>query len=143
MKPNTLPLKKTEQPPPKNPNSSWAEKVRISDSSSRFSLDPIQRQAPGGQLHVSEDLLNHNVGHWSKCMVGFIPGFRMSYQMVNTIANRVSKQCGLEHVTTMANGFMLFQFTTEAEMQVCNGKRTLAIWGQGYHPPTMAPRLSF
>ncbi|KAJ6432923.1 hypothetical protein OIU84_020042 [Salix udensis] len=139
MKPNTLPLKKTDQPPPKNPNSSWAEKVRISDSSSRFSLDPIQRQAPGGQLHVSEDLLNHNVGHWSKCMVGFIPGFRMSYQMVNTIANRVWKQCGLEHVTTMANGFMLFQFTTEAQMQAVMEKGPWLFGGkaiilQQWHP---------
>uniref|UniRef100_A0A6N2MGJ7 DUF4283 domain-containing protein n=1 Tax=Salix viminalis TaxID=40686 RepID=A0A6N2MGJ7_SALVM len=37
--------------------------------------------------------------------------------MVNTIASRVWRSCGLENVTTMSNGFMLFRFKTEAEMQ--------------------------
>ncbi|KAJ6425713.1 hypothetical protein OIU84_026316 [Salix udensis] len=41
----------------------------------------------------------------------------MSHRMVNTIASRVWRSCGLENVTTMSNGFMLFRFKTEAEMQ--------------------------
>ncbi|KAB5539207.1 hypothetical protein DKX38_016740 [Salix brachista] len=112
---------KDTSPPPKvtSPavNNSWAEKVKISDSSSRFKLDPIPRQSHGDQLCISEEMIETNSSKWSRCMVGFIPGFTMSYRMVNTIASRVWRSCGLEQVTTMANGFMIFHFTTEEEMQ--------------------------
>jgi hypothetical protein len=50
-------------------------------------------------------------------MVGLFPGFRMSYHAVNTIAFRVWKNKGLENVMTTTNGFMLFRFKTELEMQ--------------------------
>ncbi|KAJ6422910.1 hypothetical protein OIU84_023947 [Salix udensis] len=119
MKPNTQtqPLPKVNQPPALPPNSSWAEKVKISESSTRFQLDPIPRRTQGGQLCIPEEMLLDNLGQWNRCMVGFIPGFKMSHRMVNTIASRVWRSCGLEQVTTMNNGFMLFRFKTEAEMQ--------------------------
>ena len=50
-------------------------------------------------------------------MVGFFPGFRMPYHVVNTIASRAWKNKGLENVMTTINGFMLFRFKTELEMQ--------------------------
>ncbi|KAJ6397264.1 hypothetical protein OIU84_020266 [Salix udensis] len=98
-------------------NKSWAEKVSISDSSSRFSLDPLQRNLSSNQLLVSEDMLHHSSDIWTRTMVGFIPGFKMSHRMVNTIASRVWRSRGLEHVSTMANGFMIFRFQSENQMQ--------------------------
>jgi hypothetical protein len=41
----------------------------------------------------------------------------MSYHVVNTIAFRVWKNKGLENVMTTTNGFMLFRFKIELEMQ--------------------------
>uniref|UniRef100_A0A6N2MAS7 DUF4283 domain-containing protein n=1 Tax=Salix viminalis TaxID=40686 RepID=A0A6N2MAS7_SALVM len=123
MKKNTQtqpsPLPKENTPPAINvpPSTSWAEKVKISDSSTRFKLDPIPRRSPGGKLCITEEMLLNTSEQWNRCMVGFIPGFKMSHRMVNTIASRVWRSCGLENVTTMSNGFMLFRFKTEAEMQ--------------------------
>jgi hypothetical protein len=67
-------------------------------------------------MQVSDDMLLENSEQWQRCMVGFFPGFRMPYHAINTIASRVWKQCGLENVTTTSNGFMIFRFTTEAQM---------------------------
>ncbi|KAJ6418673.1 hypothetical protein OIU84_001944 [Salix udensis] len=144
MQHHTQPTARKAQPAPPaaNPPStanSWAEKVRISDSTTRFTLDPIKRQPVGSQLLVTEEMLHHNSGQWTRCMVGFILGFRMSHRMVNTIASRVWRPCGLEQVTTMANGFMLFRFTTEAAMQAVMEKGPWLFGGkaiilQQWHP---------
>jgi hypothetical protein len=103
----------------KKPNpTSWAERVRVTDhSSTRFSLDGIPRQSAGSRLVIPEDILLDTTGKWKRCMVGFFPGFRMPYHAVNTIASRVWKNKGLENVMTTTNGFMLFRFKTELEMQ--------------------------
>ncbi|KAB5569040.1 hypothetical protein DKX38_002833 [Salix brachista] len=137
MQHKTQPSARKAQPPPAA--NSWAEKVRISDSTTRFTLDPIQRQLVGSQLLVTEEMLHHNSSQWTRCMVGFIPGFRMSHRMANTVASRVWRSCGLKQVTTMANGFMLFRFSTEAEMQAVMEKGPWLFGGkaillQQWHP---------
>ncbi|KAB5516246.1 hypothetical protein DKX38_026894 [Salix brachista] len=73
MQHHTQPSAQKAQPPPAA--NSWAEKVRISDSTTRFTLDPIQRQPVGSQLLVTEEMLHHNSSQWTRCVVGFIPGF--------------------------------------------------------------------
>jgi hypothetical protein len=60
----------------------------------------------------------------------------MSYHAVNTIAFRVWKNKGLENVMTTTNGFMLFRFKTELEMQE-------VVWRQNYHFAAMAPPFCF
>jgi hypothetical protein len=50
-------------------------------------------------------------------MVGFFSSFRIPYHTVNTIASRAWKHSGLEHVMTTSNGFMIFRFKSETEMQ--------------------------
>ncbi|KAF9681425.1 hypothetical protein SADUNF_Sadunf05G0000100 [Salix dunnii] len=47
------------QPPPHL--STWAEKVRISDATTRFTLDPICRQPAGSLMHISEEMLHENM----------------------------------------------------------------------------------
>ncbi|KAJ6904459.1 hypothetical protein NC652_022465 [Populus alba x Populus x berolinensis] len=83
----------------------------------RFTLEHLQRQPAGSRLKISEDMLLENVEQWQRCMVGFFPGFKMPYHIVNTIASRVWRKCGLEDVMTTANGYMLFRFKSEEEMQ--------------------------
>jgi len=101
------------KPIPKAADStSWADRVRISDSSTRFTLENLPRQPVGHRLQVSEAMLMENSDQWTRCMVGFFPGYKMPYHAVNKIASRVWKQCGLEHVTATANGFMIFRFNT-------------------------------
>ncbi|KAL9344232.1 hypothetical protein Peur_064663 [Populus x canadensis] len=130
-----LPHKKTNPSPP----TSWAERVRVTDSSTRFSLEGIPRQSVGARLVIPEDLLLDTTGKWKRCMVGFFPGFRMPYHAVNTIASRVWKNKGLENVMTTTNGFMLFRFKTELEMQAVLEKGPWMFGGktiilQQWHP---------
>ncbi|KAH8481366.1 hypothetical protein H0E87_029015, partial [Populus deltoides] len=43
-----------------NTDNSWANKVRVSDSSTRFTLEPLSRQPIGHRLVISEDMLLDN-----------------------------------------------------------------------------------
>nr|TKR98076.1 hypothetical protein D5086_0000206770 [Populus alba] len=49
---------------------SWANKVSVSDSSTRFTLESLSRQPLGHRLVISEDMLLDNVDQWNRCMVG-------------------------------------------------------------------------
>ncbi|XP_061955562.1 uncharacterized protein LOC133677489 [Populus nigra] len=100
-----------------NPSSgSLAERVRVTDTTTRFSLDPIPRQSCGTRLSIPEELLTDSSEKWTRCMVGFCPGFKMNYHIVNMIATRAWKNHGLENVMTTAGGFMIFRFNIEAAM---------------------------
>jgi hypothetical protein len=72
-------------------------------------------------------------------MIGFFPGFKMPYHVVNTIASRVWASYGLENVMTTANGFMVFCFKTEAVIHVVLEKGPWMFGGkviilQQWHP---------
>nr|TKS12515.1 hypothetical protein D5086_0000062520 [Populus alba] len=54
---------------------------------------------------------------WHRCLVGFFPGFKLPYSAMNSIAHRIWKRFGLEDVTSLANGFTMFRFKTEDELQ--------------------------
>ncbi|KAJ6991656.1 hypothetical protein NC653_019736 [Populus alba x Populus x berolinensis] len=123
--------------------SSWANRVRVSDSSTRFTLEPIPRQPIGHRLVISEEVLMDNAAQWNRCMVGFFPGFRMPYHAVNTIASRVWRQCGLENVTTTSNGFMIFRFTTEEEMHAVLEKGPWMFGGKNIVLQQWHPRFKF
>ncbi|KAJ6392524.1 hypothetical protein OIU84_029086 [Salix udensis] len=121
------------------PQGSWAERVRISDSSTRYTLDQLPRNIEGKTLKISEEITLANVEKWSRCMVGFFPGYRLPYQTVNTIASRVWRQCGLEHVMATSNGFTIFRFKTTDEMHAVMAKGPWMFGGknivlQQWHP---------
>lgn len=124
-------------------DNSWANKVRVSDSSTRFTLEPLSRQPVGHRLVISEEMLLANADQWNRCMVGFFPGFRMPYHAVNTIASRVWRQCGLENVTTTSNGFMIFRFTTESEMHAVLEKGPWMFGGKNIVLQQWHPRFQF
>jgi hypothetical protein len=47
----------------------------------------------------------------------FFSGFKLPYSAMNSIAHRIWKRSGLEDVTSLANGFTMFRFKTEDELQ--------------------------
>ncbi|KAJ6670209.1 GLYCINE-RICH CELL WALL STRUCTURAL PROTEIN 1.8-LIKE [Salix viminalis] len=113
--------KKPHNNPPKKPqpssSGSWAEKVRISDAATRFTLEPLPRLPEGHRLRFTDDMLMETSEQWNRSMVGFFPGMRMPHHALQTIAMRVWKQHGLEKVISMANGFSIFQFSFEEQVQ--------------------------
>ena len=106
-------------------------------------MEPLSRQPLGHRLVISEEMLHDNADQWNRCMVGFFPGFRMPYHAVNTIASRVWRQCGLENVTTTSNGFMIFRFTTEAEMHAVLEKGPWMFGGKNIVLQQWHPRFQF
>ncbi|KAJ6752575.1 hypothetical protein OIU85_002940 [Salix viminalis] len=101
---------------PTNQTTSWADRVKVSDSSTRYTLDPIPQQERGCHLVITDDMFTEQAEQWSRCMVGFFPGYRMNYHAVNKIASRVWRSKGLEDVRTTASGFIIFRFKTEDQM---------------------------
>ncbi|KAB5552696.1 hypothetical protein DKX38_010007 [Salix brachista] len=96
---------------------SWAEKVRVSDSSTRCHLDHLPRQPTGSILRIPENMILANVDKWKNSMVGFFVSYKMPYHAVCSIANRVWKEHGLEKVSVLDNGFMVFRFASEEGMK--------------------------
>ncbi|KAG5224321.1 DUF4283 domain-containing protein [Salix suchowensis] len=78
--------------------------VTSSSDPNWYTLDQLPRNIEGKTLKISEEITLENVEKWSRCMVGFFPGYRLPYQTVNTIASRVWRQCGLEHGPWMFGG---------------------------------------
>ncbi|KAJ6414415.1 hypothetical protein OIU84_003418 [Salix udensis] len=88
-------------------------------------MDSTTRYTPGshtpsnsgtGQLEITDDMLTEHAEQWSRCMVGFFPGYRMNYHAVNKIASRVWRSHGLEDVRTTATGFIIFRFKKVDQM---------------------------
>ncbi|KAJ6763576.1 hypothetical protein OIU79_024179 [Salix purpurea] len=103
----TNPPKETHKPPttkqPENIHTetpaktiSWADRVKVTDSTTRYTLDHIPQSNRDGQLEITDDMLTEHAEQWSRCMVGFFPGYRMNYHAVNKIASRVWRSHGLE-----------------------------------------------
>uniref|UniRef100_A0A6N2ME21 DUF4283 domain-containing protein n=1 Tax=Salix viminalis TaxID=40686 RepID=A0A6N2ME21_SALVM len=111
---------KKQQPPPKHSenttSSSWADRVKVTDSSTCYTLDSIPQQTVGNKIEITEDMFADHAEQWSRSMVGFFPGFRMNFHLVNKIASRVWKSNGLESVTTTTSGFMIFRFKKKDQM---------------------------
>nr|TKS06526.1 hypothetical protein D5086_0000121640 [Populus alba] len=137
------PTTTTSKPPPTTTQTSWADRVRISDSSTRFTLENLPRQPTGHRLQVSEDMLLENAEQWNRCMVGFFPSYKMPYHAVNKIASRVWRQCGLENVTATANGFMIFRFNTAENLHAILEKGPWMFGGKNIILQQWHPRFQF
>ncbi|KAJ6887634.1 hypothetical protein NC652_028790 [Populus alba x Populus x berolinensis] len=141
--PNIL---KTNQAAHKKPvpgQSSWADRVRISDSTTRFTLEQLPRQPAGQSLKITDDMLLDNSEQWNRCMIGFFPGFRMPFHAVNSIAVRAWRQYGLESVMTTTNGFIIFRFNTADEMQTVLEKGPWMFGGKNIILQQWHPRFQF
>ncbi|KAJ6711620.1 hypothetical protein OIU79_007956 [Salix purpurea] len=76
---------------------SWAEKVKVTNANSRFSLEPLARPPPGEQLVLPEEAME-DLEQWSRCLVGFFPGYKFPYHAINSMAMRVWKSKGITTV---------------------------------------------
>ncbi|KAJ6904461.1 hypothetical protein NC652_022467 [Populus alba x Populus x berolinensis] len=124
---------------PANPQTSWADRVRVSDSSTRFTLEPLSRQPVGGNFKITEEMLLENFAQWKRCMISFFPGFKMPFHAVNSIASRAWCSYGLENIMTTSKGFIIFRFNTEDEMHIVLEKGPWMFGGktiilQQWHP---------
>ncbi|KAJ6674225.1 hypothetical protein OIU85_013149 [Salix viminalis] len=94
----------------------WAKKVKVSDSSTRCSLEQLPRQPASSTLKIPRDMQLADEEIWSRCMVGFFVGYKMPFHAVNSIARRIWNPFGLEKVTTISNDFIMFRFSAESSI---------------------------
>ncbi|KAJ6672986.1 hypothetical protein OIU85_014238 [Salix viminalis] len=97
--------------------SSWAERVRVSDSNSRCSLEKISRQPPGTILQIPKDMQLADADDWKRSMIGFFVSYKLPFYAVQSIANRIWKSHGLEKTMVLSNGFMVFRFSSVTQME--------------------------
>lgn len=105
-----------EKTAPPKAAASWADKVKVTDASMRYTLNRIPKQTHGSRLQVPKHLFEDNANPWVRCLVGFFPGARLPFHAVKSIATRVWKTQGLEQVLSTANGFILFRFREESQL---------------------------
>ncbi|KAJ6674464.1 hypothetical protein OIU85_010717 [Salix viminalis] len=91
--------------------------VRVSDATTRYKLQQLERQPTGTRLVITEDTLLDNSEQWMRSMVGFFPGYKMPFHAAKSIARRAWTAHGLEQVMAMDNGFLNFRFRTEEDLQ--------------------------
>ncbi|KAG5251779.1 DUF4283 domain-containing protein [Salix suchowensis] len=99
--------------PPLGQVASWADKVRVSDSTTRHTLEPLPQKPAGSRLRIPTGMVMHSMDQWKKCIIGFFIGCKMPYHAVSSIAKKAWKPYGMDQVTTMADGFYVFRFRTE------------------------------
>uniref|UniRef100_A0A6N2M7G0 DUF4283 domain-containing protein n=1 Tax=Salix viminalis TaxID=40686 RepID=A0A6N2M7G0_SALVM len=92
---------------------SWADKVKVSDSNMRCSLEPLPRRPMGSILKIPHDMHMADEDMWKRSMIGFFVSYKLPFHAIQSIANRIWKSHGLEKTTVMSNGFMIFRFSTE------------------------------
>ncbi|KAJ6397267.1 hypothetical protein OIU84_020269 [Salix udensis] len=97
--------------------SSWAERVRVSDSNSRCTLEKLSRQPPGTILQIPNDMQLADAEDWKRSMIGFFVSYKLPFYVVQSIANRIWKPHGLEKTIVLSNGFMVFRFSSIAQME--------------------------
>ncbi|KAJ6721436.1 GLYCINE-RICH CELL WALL STRUCTURAL PROTEIN 1.8-LIKE [Salix viminalis] len=129
----------TKEPPQHQAQCSWAGKVRVSDSSMRCTLERLARQPVGSILTIPQDMQMADSAIWKRSMVGFFVSYKMSFHAVQAVANRIWKSMGLEKTMVLANGFMIFRFSTEAAIGDVLARRPWMFGGkaillQQWHP---------
>ncbi|KAJ6670499.1 GLYCINE-RICH CELL WALL STRUCTURAL PROTEIN 1.8-LIKE [Salix viminalis] len=97
----------------RNQSATWADRVRVTNSTTRHTLDPVPHKSAGSRLKVPVEMLQHNMDHWVKSMIGFFIGCRLPYHAVNLIAKKAWTRYGLEQVLAMDDGFLIFRFKNE------------------------------
>ncbi|KAB5564620.1 hypothetical protein DKX38_004674 [Salix brachista] len=129
----------TERNPQQTKTSSWAEKVRVSDNTTRCQLERLERQPTGSILQIPKDMVMANVDSWRRSMIGFFISYKMPFYAIQSIANRAWKKYGLEKITVLDNGFMVFRFPTEEAIEEVLAKGPWLFGGktillQKWHP---------
>ncbi|KAJ6287753.1 hypothetical protein OIU78_030447 [Salix suchowensis] len=130
-------------PSPPRTQQSWADKVRVSDSTTRFKLQQLARQPTGSKLVIPANILLENTDQWTRSMVGFFPGYKMPFHAAKSIAKRAWAGHGLEQVMTMEAGYLVFRFKSETDMQGVIAKGPWMFGGKHIALQQWHPQLKF
>uniref|UniRef100_A0A6N2N5H3 DUF4283 domain-containing protein n=1 Tax=Salix viminalis TaxID=40686 RepID=A0A6N2N5H3_SALVM len=106
---------------------SWAEKVKVNNAATRFTLEPLPRPPTGHQLVIPEEVME-NSDQWERCLVGFFPGYKFPYHAIKSMAMRVWKDSGLEAVQLLGS-------TVRGPRA-----RTMVVWREAPDSATMDPK---
>ncbi|KAJ6422464.1 hypothetical protein OIU84_027429 [Salix udensis] len=122
---------------------SWADKVRVTDSTTRHTLEPLPQKPAGHRLKIPAEMQMLDTNHWSRCMIGFFTGCRVPYHAVNTIARKAWGSHGLEQVLTMGDGFLIFRFNKEASVTEVIEKGPWMFGGKNIILQKWTPKFQF
>ncbi|KAJ6674508.1 hypothetical protein OIU85_010756 [Salix viminalis] len=140
---------KHHQPqPPTNalttrPQATWADRVRVTDASTRFKLQNLDKQPSGSRLVIAQESLPETTEQWTRSMVGFFPGYKMPFHAAKSIARRAWEGYGLEQVMTMDAWFLIFRFKQESDMQEVLAKGPWMFGGKHIALQQWHPRIQF
>ncbi|KAJ6736099.1 hypothetical protein OIU85_018320 [Salix viminalis] len=121
----------------------WADRVRVTNSTTRHTLEDLPQQPAGTKLVIPADMKMHSMEQWSCCMVGFFTGYKPPYQAINLIARKAWGPHGLEEVSTMADGFLIFRFATEEAVSEVIEKGPWMIGGKNIILQKWTPKFQF
>ncbi|KAJ6688819.1 hypothetical protein OIU85_005266 [Salix viminalis] len=93
----------------------------------------------GNIFQIQKDMLMANVDTWQRIMIGIFISYNMHYYAIQSIANRAWKAYGLEKITVLDNGFLVFRFPTREAMKEVLAKGPWLFGGktillQKWHP---------
>ncbi|KAJ6292968.1 hypothetical protein OIU78_025028 [Salix suchowensis] len=122
---------------------SWADRVRVTDSTTRHTLEPIPQKPVGYRLKIPAGMPMLDTNQWSRCMIGFFTGCKLLYHAVNTIARKAWGSHGLEHVLTLGDGFLIFCFNKEASVTELIEKGPWMFGGKNIILQKWTPKFQF
>ncbi|XP_031267085.1 uncharacterized protein LOC116125517 [Pistacia vera] len=94
-------------------SSSWADKVRVIEVGSHFTLETVDLDIKDDILLIPDDVIDDNDVEWLRYIVGYFPGYSMPFHVVRSIAFRACEAAGLEDVMSIGTGFYIFRFRDE------------------------------
>ncbi|XP_031253530.1 uncharacterized protein LOC116111493 [Pistacia vera] len=94
-------------------SSSWADKVRVTEVRSHFTLEAVDLDIKDDILHILDDVIDDNDVEWLHCIVGYFPGYSIPFHAAHSIAFRSWEAAGLEDVMSTGTGFFIFRFRDE------------------------------
>ena len=97
-------------------SSSWADKVRVTEVGSHFTLEAMDLDIKDDILLIPDDVIDDNDVEWLRCIVGYFPGYSMPFHAIRLIAFHAWEAAGLEDVMSIGTGFYMFRFKDEDAM---------------------------
>ncbi|KAG5237049.1 DUF4283 domain-containing protein [Salix suchowensis] len=129
--------------PGTTPPITWADRVRVTNSATRHTLEALPQKPAGTRLVIPATMKMHDMGQWSRCMVGFFTGYKPPFQAINQIARKAWGPYGLQQVQTVDDGFLIFRFEKEEAVLEVIEKGPWMIGGKNIILQKWSPKFQF
>ncbi|KAJ6724717.1 hypothetical protein OIU85_022615 [Salix viminalis] len=129
--------------PGTTPTITWADRVRVTNSATRHTLEALPQKPAGTRLVIPATMKMHDMGQWSRCMVGFFTGYKPPFQAINLIARKAWGPYGLQQVQTVDDGFLIFRFEKEEAVLEVIEKGPWMIGGKNIILQKWSPKFQF